>query len=96
MTYVETVPLCHLCHNYIHMGRLEALLEKGELTHKKFSDVVIHGQQVLAEAGLKPLTLYTGPIADWGDWSLIIGRKRYPPKFKSQEEWLAAQPPETD
>ena len=87
MAYIETVPLCHLCHTYIHWGRLDALLEKGEVTHKKFRDVHNHGDRVLKEAGLQRLEPYNGPTVEWSEWRLVLNGKEYPPIHKTQKDW---------
>lgn len=92
--YIETVPLCHCCHSFIHDGRLLALLEKGEIHHFKYVTIIQHGEEVLARAGLKRLSLeerdrliLDGELAPWSKWRLRIGRNLYPPRFKSEEEW---------
>ncbi len=100
MRYVETVPLCHYCHNYIHDGRMRDLLEKGLLHQSKYVAIIQHGDRVLQDAGLKRLAYderaqqimlleLEGKIAPWSKWRLVIGRKVYPPKFKTLEEWQA-------
>jgi len=86
-TYLETVPLCHACHNFIHDGRLGALLERGECTQSKYDATLRHGQNVLDSAGLARLGYYAGPMAAWQDWRLVIGEAEYPPRFQSYEEW---------
>lgn len=92
--YVETVPLCHLCHNYIHSGRLEALREEGRITHTKYRAVVEHGDSILDAAGLPRPKPYEGPTADWEDWRLIVeveGRtKEFEPLYKTFDEWRKA------
>lgn len=101
MTYTETVPLCHYCHNYIHDGRLNAMVEKRQVTKAKYVAIIQHGDGVLADAGLKRAThkereqavtnLYLeGKIAAWEDWRLVVDDTEYPPKFKSPEQWKAA------
>ena len=87
MTYVECIPLCHLCHSYIHVGRLQALLEKGEIHQAKYVAVLQHGDRVLREAGLRRPTPYDGPCAEWGRWRLVLEGKEYPPKFETFEAW---------
>jgi len=90
LTYIEAVPLCHYCHNYIHTGRLTALLEKGEVTQEDFDAVMSHGDRVLAESGLVKPPLHSGPMADWSDWKLVIDGKEYPQRYKTKEEWEQA------
>ncbi len=95
ITYLKTVPLCHLCHNYIHDGRLRALLAKCKITHKKFTAIIQHGDQVLSSAGLKRKSyedremdvtskILNNKTASWSKWRLIVDGKKYPPKFKSE------------
>lgn len=98
MTYLEAVPLCHLCHNYCHPGRLRMLLDKGEIHHSKYVMVITHGDRVLAEAGLSRDSIQVaeakllkleqqGKIAKWADWRLVIDGKEYEPLYKSYAEW---------
>lgn len=98
MLYVETVPLCHLCHCYIHDGRLRWLMFIGKLHFGKFAQVMQHGDKVLTEAGLPPRLPYevrdlqfvegiiTGSYAAWLNWRLVVDGKEYPPtKYESHE-----------
>lgn len=95
MKYLRTVPLCHMCHNYIHDGRLLSLLEKGKINHQKYAAIIQHGDRVLVRAGLNRKNhearneeiielIVAGKVKEWSKWRLVIGRKRYPPKFKSE------------
>lgn len=90
MVYIETVPLCHYCHNFIHDGRLQALLQKGKVSQQKVKAVAQHGFKVLKAAGLKKPLPYTGKIAEWSDWRLILFGKQYPPIYANYQEWLQA------
>lgn len=101
MHYVETVALCHYCHNYIHDGRLAFLLRDGLITHAKYAAILQHGDRVLAQAGLRRLSrqererelmeaLLRDEIAPWEEWRLVIGKKRYQPKYGSRKQWEAA------
>lgn len=85
--YVETVPLCHYCHNYIHDGRLQSLLDRGQIQHAKFAAIIRHGDEILRRHKLTR-TRYKGPFADWEDWRLVIDGVEYPPKYKTYDEWL--------
>lgn len=98
MTYLETVPLCHFCHNYIHSGRLLALLRKGEIHHHKYAAILKHGDSILAKAGLQKMSQADmereflklesqGKIASWKQWRLVLDGRKYAPKYKSLEEW---------
>ncbi len=90
--YIETVPLCHFCHGYIHSGRLLMLLEGGEITQSRYINIVQHGDDVLGQAGLLHLKhqVYDGPVADWEDWRLVLNGKEYKPKFKDIHAWNKA------
>lgn len=90
MVYLETVPLCTFCHNYIHRGRLQALLAGGEIHHAKFAEIIHQGDRVLREAGLKLPEEYMGPMAEWADWRLVVDGTEYLPKYKSFEYWRKA------
>ncbi len=89
MTYVETVPLCHFCHSFIHSGRLEMLVRAGKETHRKLLEVRRHGLDVLADAKLLKDLPYQGPCAEWGSWRLVLDGKEHPPIHATFEEWLA-------
>lgn len=100
-TYVETVPLCHYCHNYIHDGRLQAILDCRDITYAKYAAIIQYGDRVLAEAGLKRLThkerenvlieaMLDNRVASWSSWRLILKGKEYPPKFKTPQQWEKA------
>lgn len=79
MTYVESVPLCHYCHNFCHPGRMRALLEANSMTHAKYAAIVQHGEVVLKAAKIKipkhesVITTYTDP----DDWRLVIDGVEY-------------------
>jgi hypothetical protein len=97
--YLGSNPLCHFCHNFIHDGRLQALLDQGKLHHDKFVKIIQHGEAVLAKAGLSRPShaereaqvqqlITNGKIAEWSSWRLQIGRKKYPGKFPTMEDWI--------
>jgi hypothetical protein len=90
MIYLETVSLCHFCHNSIHDGRLKVLLEKSEIHHAKYAAIIQHRDTVLARAGLIRSVPYNGPVADWSDWRLVLNEIEYPPLFKSFKAWQKA------
>lgn len=86
MVYVETVPLCHYCHNYIHDGRLKMLLDSGKLSQSKYAKIIQHGDRILSVNQLEKKR-YSGETADWSDWRLIIGNDQYPPLYMTYEAW---------
>jgi hypothetical protein len=98
--FVEAVPLCHFCHNFIHDGRLNMLLQAGKIPHGKFAAIMQHGERILSAEGLtKPPhsvrdqqvtnALLSGRFANWSDWRMIVAGVEYPPLFTSYEDWLA-------
>lgn len=89
-TYLRTVPLCHYCHNYIHNGRLEALLQKGMIQQQKYVSILTHGDAVLSQHGLRKPAPYNGPFAEWENWRLIIDGQEYRSLYGSFYEWAAA------
>lgn len=101
-TYIETVPLCHYCHSFIHDGRLQRLVEQGKLSAGKYRAVIEHGQTVLRKAGLSKQKVMeelgvlivnlelSGDLPKWDDWRLIIDGKSYKPKYKTEEQWRIA------
>lgn len=95
--YIEAVPLCKDCHNFIHDGRLQWLLDTRKIRHQEFTRIIRHGNTVLREAGLVRLTaaervvelkslIANGALAAWEDWRLVVDGKEYPPKFKTEAE----------
>ena len=100
MRYLETVPLCHFCHNYIHDSRLTMLLQSGKIHHAKYASVIRHGDRVLRRAGLERPSIEerdalikklvrNGRVAEWQSWRLVLFGKLYKPLYKSEEEWRA-------
>lgn len=95
LTYLETVPLCHFCHNFIHDGRLLMLLNERKVHHWKYAAIMQHGTRVLAEAGLqKPSRterneqilsmVRDGTMARWEDWKLVLFGVEYPARPLSE------------
>tara|TARA_R110002020_G_scaffold376130_2_gene587266 strand:+ start:722 stop:1405 length:684 start_codon:yes stop_codon:yes gene_type:complete len=101
ITYIETIALCPYCHQYIHDGRLFALMKKRIITQKKYTSVIQHGDAILHSAGLERLTrvdrdkeiraaVLKGEVAEWSKWRLILRGNQYPPKYKTVEQWEKA------
>lgn len=87
MTYVETVPLCNWCHQFIHDGRMRVMVAKGHLSKERFAEILEHGRLVLRSVGLtKPLS-HDGPMPKWRKWRMVCFGKKYPPLYKSEQEW---------
>lgn len=88
LTYVRTTPLCPKCHQYIHDGRLQMMLQQGQINRQHYTSVIQHGDSVLASDGLRKLnrnerddkirlSIISGRIAQWNDWRLIIDTRPY-------------------
>lgn len=82
--YVETVPLCHYCHNYCHPGRMDAMLEQGRMPQYKYVAILLHGDDILRRAGLTRQT-YDGPFAPWKEWRMVVNGQKYKPLYKDEE-----------
>lgn len=89
MEYVQTVPLCHYCHNYCHPGRLRWLVDSGKLHHFKFTAIIQHGDEVLLKAGIEKPPIVSTLAAEWSDWRLVVHNVEYPPLFTSAAEMAA-------
>lgn len=86
MIFVEIVALCHSCHNYIHSGRMQVLVRKGEMTNQKMIDITNHGDLIIKNSKLKRKE-YPEGIAKWSDWRLVMDGKEYKGQFDSYEAW---------
>lgn len=91
MTFKEVVPLCHYCHAYCHPGRLDQLLMLGHIHHAKYAKIIQHGDAILLQANLSREIPDTPAylMAPWGKWRLVIGRRRFKPKYASYDEYAA-------
>lgn len=87
LTFIELVPLCHCCHNYIHSGRMQALVDKGEMEFDKMVFIRKRGDKIVKDNKLKRPKPPT-KCAEWSKWRLIFDGKEYAPKFKNYAEWL--------
>jgi len=87
MTFVRLVALCHACHNYIHSGRMEMLVEAGEMSEEKQQEIIRHGDKVIQAAALKAPKPYRGKIAPWDKWRMIFEGKEYKGLFPNQAAW---------
>lgn len=48
MVFRTSIALCHSCHNYIHDGRMQALVRKNTFPEEKYLDILDHGNKVLS------------------------------------------------
>lgn len=88
MVLIEVVALCHLCHNFIHQGRLSMLVRDGEATEEFAKRVIKHGRRVLGRMRPKPSPTST---ASWGRWRLVIDGKEYGPSTKGLNAWMRGE-----
>jgi hypothetical protein len=87
LTFKEIVALCHSCHNYIHSGRMQMMVNSGKMTQKKMDDIKHHGNSIIKANNLnKPKS--PEDCAEWGEWKMVIYGKEYRGKFSDYEEWL--------
>ena len=87
---IEIVALCHSCHNYIHDGRMQMMVQSGEMGEDKFLDIKRHGDKIIDMNDLfaqKYANSHPFKVADWNKWHIIIGNKSYYSKFKDFGEW---------
>jgi len=85
--YVETVALCHACHNFIHSGRMQIMVDRGDMPVSKYKDILKHGNGLLAQYGYRKTQALSGPCAKWKDWRLVLFGIEYKPKFKTFDAW---------
>lgn len=86
MTFVEIVPLCHSCHNFIHSGRLKILAVTGQITQAKYRDILKHGNDIISANHLKRPSP-PKKVAVWGKWRLVFDGKEYKGKFENLQDW---------
>lgn len=84
----EIVALCHLCHNFIHSGRLEMRLNEGQITQEFFDEVMDHGKWVLGKRRKKK---EPKRCADWEDWRMVIEGKEYGPTSADYDAWTVGE-----
>lgn len=94
LTFIGVAALCHACHNYIHKGRLNSMLTKGEIKDDYYNFILERGDLILDKSGLTggqyPEITLPGKYQDkcsWGDWHLIIDGVNHGLRFSSFEEW---------
>ena len=89
LVFKELVALCHACHNYIHSGRLQMLVDSGEIPKKKQTVILKHGNAILRNADIKKPKDTITTIAPWANWRLVFNGQEYKSLFKSYAEWEA-------
>lgn len=90
--YLGACALCVWCHDYIHDGRMQNMVDSGEMDLERAVAVLDRGEAVLKRAGFtvfKPSYPSPDEMAPWPTWRLVIGTKEYGPAFRSKSEWEA-------
>jgi hypothetical protein len=96
--YIKTTPLCPLCHQFIHDGRLSWLLDTRQISFHYYAYILKHGHRVLEEAGLARPSLQErharltrlverGKLAKWSQWRLVVNGVEYPPQKPDPAEF---------
>lgn len=49
VVFRTSIALCHSCHNYIHDGRMQVLIERNEFPKDKYLDILNHGNKILSD-----------------------------------------------
>lgn len=53
-TFTEIVSLCHMCHSYVHCGRLYMLYTQKRVKEEKIRHIMERGNRILRRHRLKP------------------------------------------
>lgn len=98
--FIEVVSLCHYCHCFIHLGRLQNEVQRGFSPYSKVLAVEGHGLDTLAKHKVIPkqkarlnkeqaLRNFARDISmvPWARWRLVIDNVEYVPELKSQDAW---------
>lgn len=92
MEYKETVPICKLCHMFIHTGLTLVLLKERVISQEEYQDIIARGNAILNKLGLsrKMTTLqgYKGPTVEWEEWRLVLFGKEYKPLTRSVDDYI--------
>lgn len=84
VVFTDIVALCYCCHNFIHKGRMKALLGT-EFTQAKYDYIIKRGNKILKLNQLKAKEQIA--TCKWKDWHLVIDGRNYGQRFKNIEEW---------
>lgn len=94
LTFVRLVCLCPACHMFIHSGRLNMLLDQGEITEALYERVVEHGLSIIRKARLTRQYEHRHDSdidVPWEDWRMVINGKEYGPSSRSYTAWMAGK-----
>lgn len=90
LTFKEVVPLCHSCHNSIHTGRMNILVENGEMSEEKARDILNHKMLILKDVKPKE-TINIKYCASWADWRMVVNGKEYGPSTPNFQSWMRGE-----
>jgi len=68
--------ICMKCHEFIHHGRLARLVAERKITKSYYEQIMIRGNDLLANSGLKKQNLPPEEIRN-PDWYLLYNGKKY-------------------
>jgi hypothetical protein len=83
-TFVRLAALCHSCHNYIHSGRMQALVNKKQFAAEKQQYILERGDKLTKGLRRPPEPSYVAP---WDQWKLIVEGIEYERYFNTYEDW---------
>jgi len=89
--FVKFVCICKDCHNFIHDGRLSAMVDKTEdgkrdTAELEYFRIIDRGEAILKKHNLKKKP-YDEDCAEWSKWRMIYEGKEYKPIYKNMKEW---------
>jgi hypothetical protein len=83
---VRIVAICKKCHEYIHCGRLKALVKSQKISRRYYLMIIKRGREILKKHKIKKVK-YRGVISEWSKWKMIFEGREYQPIHKTYEDW---------
>lgn len=80
----EIIALCHSCHNFIHSGRMNIMLQKGEMDLNKVTLILVHGFSILDQ---HKLDAFWGTVDFWNDLMKDNREAVYPDYYQQDAKW---------
>jgi len=94
LEFIGVVALCYACHNFIHYGRMQMLVAKGEFEESEYKAIMARGRAILKLSGVRDnrkrkldKLAVLGKVCGWRDWHLVIDGVNYGQRFHSHSEW---------
>lgn len=82
--YIGACALCHSCHNFIHRGRLRILLDTGQITGRKYDDIMEHGESLV---NTRKMHVPKKVQQKWSKWHLVINGEKHYSLFRDLRHW---------